>query len=107
MKPLKQWFGLGPYDDYDGYQYHWYNKHYEFQGTRVCFIAGDLITMDQEQSGGDPHPRFIVEMSPLQSDMESQFYLPNNHKAHYDIHILNVVFWRWGIYLSVRGRAHA
>jgi hypothetical protein len=107
MKSLKKWFDLGPYDDMEGYRYHWYNKHYEFSGTRVRFIAGDLSAMGQEENGGDPIVQFTLEYSPLQSDMESEFYLKDNQKAHYDIHIVNVVFWRWGIYLSVRGRVYA
>lgn len=107
MKPIKQWFGLGPYDEYEGYETHWYNRHYEFSGTRIRFLAGDLLVEEQEQNGGGPHPRFLFEFAPMQSDMETEFYLPDNEKAHYDIHILNVTLWRWGFYLSIRGRMYA
>lgn len=106
MKPIKQWFGLGPYDDYEGYQYHWYNKHYEYNGTHIRFIAGDLLTMEEEDLGGGPSPRFIFEISPLQGDTP-EFWVEGQPDAKYDIHLINVVFWRWGIYLSVRGRIYA
>lgn len=106
MKALKQWFGLGPYDEYDGYQYHWYNRHYEHSGMRVRFLAGDLLAIDEDENGGDPHPRFVFEISPLQSDIH-EFWVEGQPDAKYDIHILNIVFWRWGIYLSVRGRVYA
>jgi hypothetical protein len=107
MRSPKHWFGLGPYDEYQGYQYHWYNKYYEWYNERVRFMIGDLLARDQVENGGDPMPRFLIDVAPLQGDMESEFYLPDNPKAHFDIHILNVVFWRWGIYLSIRGRIQA
>lgn len=103
MKPLKQWFGLGPYDDYEGYQFHWYNRHYEFNGTRVRFIAGDLLAEDEDQNGGDRGPSFTVDLRLCQEDIP-EFYLPDNPKAEYDIHVFSIVVWRWGVYLSIRGR---
>lgn len=104
MKPIKQWLGLGPYDDYEGYQYHWYNRNYEFNGTRVRFIAGDLLAENEVQGGGAHEgPTFTVDLRLCQGDIP-EFYLPDKPNAEYDIHYLTVVFWRWGVYLSIRGR---
>lgn len=102
MKPIKQWGGLGPYDDYEGYQYHWYNKRYEHNGTRIRFIAGDMHAEDECENGGTFGPELGAEVHICQDDIP-EFDLPDNEKAKYDIHWITVVVWRWGFYLSVRG----
>jgi hypothetical protein len=92
-------------DDWDGH-YPWYNRHYEFSGTRIRFIAGDLLTEMEHESGGLGGLRFDISLDLCQEDIP-EFYLPDNPDAKYDIHTLNVIFWRWGIYLSIRGQVHA
>lgn len=102
MRPIKQWFGLGPGNEDDGREYHWYNGHYEWSGTRVRLIVGDMLAECENENGGHRGPQFTGELSLWQEDIP-EFHLPDDPNAKYDVHILNVVFWRWGVYLSVRG----
>lgn len=102
MKPVKKWFSLGPEDGYYT-QRHWYNKTYEWQNERVKFMLGDMHALSEYESGGDMGPAFSVELALCQEDVP-EFYLPDNEKAIYDIHWATVVCWRWGFYLSIRGR---
>lgn len=103
MKSIKQWFALGPDDDEDGREEHWYNRHYEWQDERIRFVAGDLLAINEYEGGGYAGPQFSVEVCVCQEGIP-EFYLPDNKNAEYDIHYVSIVFWRWGIYLSVRGR---
>lgn len=103
MKPIKHWGGLGPYDEYQGYQYHWYNRHYEFNGTRIRFTAGDMHAESEDENGGTIAPTFKAELVLTQDDIP-EFYLPSNPQAEYDISWAMVIVWRWGFYLSIRGR---
>lgn len=105
MKPIKRWFGLGPYDEDEGYGIHWYNRNYEHNGTRVRLIAGDLLASDEQDNGYDIGPQFGLDMHLCVEDI-AEFYLPDNENAKYDIHTLTAIFWRWGIYLSIRGRVY-
>lgn len=103
IKPIKQWFSLAPYNDEEGRKYHWYNKCYEHSGPRFRLLAGDLQADNEYEYGGDVGPQFSVELALAQEDIP-EFYLPDNEDAVYDIHWVTILVWRWGIYLSVRGR---
>jgi len=103
VKPVKEWFWIGPYDEDEGYQYHWYNRCYEYSGTRIRFMAGDLMAGNEDENGCHAGPQFECALHIAQEDIH-EFYLPDNPKAEYDVHTLTVIVWRWGIYLSVRGR---
>lgn len=105
MKSVKLWGGLGPYDEDEGYEYHWYNKCYEHDGTRFRLLAGDLLASDEDQNGGSLGPHFGFDLRLAQEDIP-EFYVPGHEDAKYDIHYFTFVFWRWGIYFSVRGKLY-
>lgn len=103
MKSPKKWFSLGPYSDEDGRKVHWYNCYEEWQNERVKIVLGDMHALSEYENGGNEGPTFSIEVALCQEDID-EFYLPDNEKAVYDIHSFHAIFWRWGIYLSVRGR---
>jgi len=65
--------------------------------------VGDLLRMNQEESGGYVGGKFAIELEIAQPDLPI-FYFPDNEKAEYDVHIFTAMFWRWGICVWVRGR---
>lgn len=81
----------------------WWNCFYEYSGTRVRFIAGDVLAEVEHEGGGHAGLRFGIDIDLCQEDVP-EFYLPDNPNAKYDIHCLDVIFWRWGFHLSIRGR---
>ena len=106
MKPVKHWFGLGLYDEYTGHHYHWWNRCYEFHGSRVRLMVGDILASSEDENGCHIGPQFEIALHLSQEDIP-EFYMPDNPKAQYDIHTFTAIFWRWGIYLSIRGRIYA
>lgn len=90
---------------WDGHQ-PWWNRCYEYCGTRIRFMAGDLSYEGEKDHGSPSGLRFSVDIELCQEDIP-EFYLPDNPDAKYDIHALSVMFWRWGIYFSVRGRVRS
>lgn len=106
MKSVKQWFSLGPYDEYEGRKQHWYNRYWEHDWTYVRLMYGDLLAGDEVEHGGDRGPQLSFELNIAQADIP-EFYIPDNPNARYDIHYLSFIIWRWGVYVSVRGRIYA
>lgn len=89
-------------DEWDG-QYRWYNRCREFDGTRVKLIIGDLLASTEHEFGSSGGFQFGGELRLCQEDIP-EFYLPDNPDAKYDIHYASLIIWRWGLYLSIRGR---
>lgn len=107
MKHYSRWFGLGPYDENEGYEYHWYNRHREWGGPRYRLIVGDVHAMSTEEDGGIIGPTFEVSLEFAQEGMGclDDYEMGTGRLiAEHDVHFLSIVFWRWGISLSVRGR---
>lgn len=100
---ISRWFTLGPYDDEDGRKHHWYNKTWEYNWERVRLLLGDLHQQSEEEGGGDIGPSFSIELSLAQEDIP-EFYVRGNDRADYDIYWITAIVWRWGIYLSFRGK---
>lgn len=107
---IKQLFTTRKYDNPDDPWWDgvlpWYNRCYEHSGTRVRFMAGDLLAEAEHEGGGVMGPQFSVELNICQEDIP-EFYLPEHSDAKFDIHYFSIVVWRWGIYLSIRGRIEA
>lgn len=89
-------------DEWDG-ALPWWNKRWEWHSSRVHFVAGDLLTMNEKEAGGRAGAHFGIELELAQEDIPA-FYLPDRPKAVYDVHMLTVIFWRWGFHLAIRGR---
>lgn len=118
LKSPKYWFTTTPdgnsdddawWDERERREHRWFNRCYEHSGSRVRFMAGDLHAMGERESGGRAALQFGADLCLYQEDVP-EFYIPDgkggyDEKAIYDIHHLTVIFWRWGIYLSIRGRA--
>lgn len=106
MKPVKQWFAIGEYDDETGREKHWYNRRYEYNGNRFILYAGDLAAYSEEENGGYEGPEFNIELSFAKEGMP-MWYFPGKPNARYDIGWIGFIFWRWGVQLYVRGRIYA
>lgn len=104
---LKHLFSILPEDpeDESTYEHPWWNDHYEFNGSRLRVIAGDLLAEGEHESGGHGGAQFGVSLDLAQEDIP-EFHLPEHPDAKYDIHTFTLIFWRWGIYVAVRGRLY-
>lgn len=100
---LKELLSTHPHREREDWKKPWYNHNYEHSGTRVRFIAGDPLADNEYEGGGHGGVQFGISVDLAQEDIP-EFYLEDNPKAKYDIHTLTVIFWRWGIYLSIRGK---
>lgn len=81
----------------------WFNQCYNHCGTRVRFDAGDLVAETEHEGGGRAGGKFGLDLELCQEDVPV-FYLPDNPKAQYNIHVFTVMIWRWGICLCIRGK---
>ncbi|WP_349318890.1 hypothetical protein [Mycolicibacterium canariasense] len=105
---LKQLFSILPEDpeDESTYEHPWWNAHYEYSGTRIRLIVGDLLAESEHEGGSHGGLQFGFSLDLAQEDIP-EFYLPDQPDAKYDVHSFSLIFWRWGIYISVRGRVYA
>lgn len=100
---LKQLFSIIP----EGEDREWpiWNHALEHHGPRLRVIVGDLVADTEHDYGTTASIRFAVDVDLAQEDVY-EFDVPGEPNARYDIHTLTLIFWRWGIYVSVRGRTY-
>lgn len=102
---LKQLFSIHPEDEDSDAEWPVWNNTFEHHGQRLRVIVGDLLADVEDEYGGNGGIRFGWELQLFQEDVP-EFHVPDNPQARYDIHTLQLIFWRWGIYISVRGRLY-
>lgn len=109
MKSVEHWFSTCPArwdDDWDG-ELKWHQKHYSHWGERLRVDVGDLH-IEAEHDYGEPLGlQFGVDVNFY--DSSGQFNRTNrmvipNALEQWQSHSVNVVFWRWGVYVAWRGR---
>lgn len=101
---LKRLFSLIPQSDENDDWPIW-NRSIEHHGSRLRVIVGDLLADMEHDAGGHAGLHFEVSVELAQEDIP-EFYLPDQPHAKYDIHTFRLIFWRWGIYVAVRGRLY-
>lgn len=95
------------------YRNSWYNACFERDWTRVILKVGDLAADGERESGEFAGPCFGATLLLAQEDT-GEFYLPERpttatilgRPRRYDTYSLVVMVWRWGVYVSVRGRVY-
>ena len=104
---LRDWLGTTRHRtvDWDG-SLPWWNCCYEAgDNERWRFMAGDLLADMEGEAGGVGSVQFGIDLDLCQSDVP-EFHLRGfDRQPDYDVHNLTLIFWRWGIYLSIRGNA--
>ncbi|MCV7255639.1 hypothetical protein H7J86_26090 [Mycobacterium hackensackense] len=103
---LKQLFSIHPEPEDGDVDWPVWNHAFEHHGTRLRVIVGDLLAETEHEAGGHAGLQFGVSVDLSQEDVP-EFYLPDQPNAKYDVHTFTLIFWRWGIYVSVRGRVYA
>ena len=101
---LKRLFSLIPQSD-EGGDWPIWNRSIEHHGSRLRVIVGDLLAESEDDFNAPAGLRFAIDLDLAQEDVR-EFDIPGKPDARYDIHTLTVIFWRWGIYVAVRGRLY-
>lgn len=105
MKFLKYLFSTQPADEFDDpSDWPLWNRTWEHHGPRLRVIVGDLLAEQEREYGGFAGLQFGIDVSLAQED--SAEFIVEAPGMKYDTYSCTLIFWRWGIYVAVRGRLY-
>lgn len=107
MKPIRQWFAPdlnAYYHDVDWSGLRWYQKPIvDRYGDRFRITVGDLCSDMETDTGDYAGVKFAADLELWADTGQFDEHPRHGVPIHYHDHDASLIFWRWGIYVAVRG----